>query len=291
MNRIFRIYPAFIVALIINTVFFIRNGLKSSPLDALWDTFGFRGIKFWEELILLRGRQNYLALDWTLTIEIVMSFFIPYLIAMTLQNKKLLLWFTFTTFLMGFIIGKFVMPFALGMLLSQYFYKIQAEEFKQTKWYRYRALFLALAFILFSLRHLDKIVPFGERVNYWMEFTQLEFFSCSAIGSFIFLVYIIHSSKAQRVLEHPILIFIGKISYGIYLMHWVFVAATFEYWSLVLSFFPNVATAFIAMFMICCALTLLSATALYYWVELPFIKKGKQITENWKPSVVIANKP
>lgn len=287
INRIYRIYPAFIIALVINVLFSIRNDLKTTPLDALWNTFGFHGYKFWEELILIRGRSSYLGLDWTLTIEIVMSFFIPYLIAMVFQNRKLIIWLTLSTFLMGFMIGVFVLPFVLGMLISVYFTELQSPAFKNTKWHRYRKLFLILAIILFSIRHLDRIFPFGESVMYWLNLLQLDFFSCTSIASFIFLVFIIQSKSTQRILEHPVLMFLGKVSYGIYLLHWVIVAMIFENWDRIVSYFPNVKSAYIIMLCVCSAITILLSAALYYWIELPFIKKGKKITKRWKASLVI----
>lgn len=109
----------------------------------------------------------------------------------------------------------------------------------------------------------------------------------SGIGSFILLVYIIRSQKVQRWLEQPILIFLGKISYGVYLFHWVIVAAIFEYWEAIVTHFPNTTTAFIVMQLVCIILTLAAATAVYYWIEIPFIQKGKRITQRMKETLVI----
>lgn len=290
VNRIFRIYPAFIIALILNALFSIRNDLKNAPLDALWNTFGFRGKSFWEELLLIRGRSAYLGLDWTLTIEIVMSFFIPFLIAMTLFNKRLLTWFVFASLLMGFVMGVFVLPFALGMIAAVYYDEIRSGSFKTTKWYKYRALILSIAFLLFSIRHIDRIFPLGEWVVNKLNLLQLDFFTCTAIASFIFLVAIIHFKSVQHILEKKLLLFLGKISYGIYLLHWVIVAAIFEYWPQITPHFPNVEIAFMVMMVVCVALTVLLSTALYYWIELPFIRYGKQLIKHWKETLIIERK-
>ncbi|HTN46653.1 MAG TPA: acyltransferase [Flavipsychrobacter sp.] len=288
VNRAYRIYPAFWVALALNAWFSMRKDFHNAPLETFFNTFIANKNGFWEEALLIRGRSRYLGLDWTLTIEIVMSFMIPYLIAMTFYNKRLLLWFSVSTFLMGAIIGVFVMPFALGMIACLYFDEIQAPSFKQTKWYRYRVPILFLAFLFFSIRHIDRIFPFGGKAMDILSLLQLDFFTFTAIGSFIFLVFIIHSKSTQRFLEHPVLLFLGKISYGIYLLHWVIVAAIFEYWDPIVARFPSTKIAFITMLAVCVGLTITLATALYYWVELPFINWGKRITSQWKPSLVIS---
>jgi len=288
INRIFRIYPAFIIALILNVLFSVRNDLHNSPLDTIWNVFFANKSHFWDELILIRGRSAYLGLDWTLTVEIVMSFFIPYLIAMTFHNRKLLLWFTFSTFLLSNVIGIFVLPFALGMLIAIYFDQIQSPGFKATKYYRNRGWLLLLAFVLFSIRHIDRLFPFGDKVKNTLNLLQLDFFTFTAIGSFIFLVFIIHFKNVQRFLENKILIFIGKISYGIYLMHWVIVAYIFENWTRFAALFPNEKSAWLIMLFACIAVTFLLSVAVHYWVELPFIALGKRITRKWRPTIVIA---
>lgn len=280
INRIFRIFPAFLVMLVINVLYASRHGLGQHPFA------GFNH-HFWEEAYLLRGASSYVALDWTLTIEMVMSFLMPFLIAMVKQNRRLIVWFVFMNFFLFYIIGIFVLPFALGILICVYFDKIRQTDFKQTKWYKYRLPILALAILLFSSRHLDRIFDFGRKYDEIAGFFQLDFFVYTAVASFIFIVFIIHFQKIQQFLEKKVLIFIGKISYGIYLMHWVFVAAIFDYWDSLNQLFPNTMTTFLVMLAACIIATLISATLLYYYVEKPCIKWGKRITQKMKPSLII----
>ncbi len=287
INRLFRIYPAFLIALILNVLFSQRNGLIQAPLDTLWNAFGFKGLAFWEEALLFRGRSSYLGLDWTLTVEIVMSFFIPFLIAMVLYQRRLIIWMSVMSLFMTFIMGVFVTPFLLGILIAVYFDDIQSDKFQQTIGYRFRYLFILIGIIFFSLRQIDHLMPLSPSIHYFMEAYQINFYMLSGIGSFILLVYIIRSHKAQRWLEQPLLIFLGKISYGVYLFHWVIVAAIFEYWDAIVLRFPNTTIAFIVMQLVCIILTLAAATANYYWIEIPLIQKGKRITQRMKETLVI----
>ena len=287
INRIFRIYPAFLIALLLNSLYWMRHDLMQSPLSTLYHLLIENNSRFWEEALLIKGRSKFLGLDWTLTVEMVMSFFIPFLISMVFKNKRLIIWFVFSTFLMSNLLGIYVLPFALGMLVSVYFKEIQSPEFKQTKWYRFRLIILISAVLMYSIRHIDAIFPLGGSLKYLLNLFQLDFFVFTAIASFVFLVFIIHSRKAQQFLEHPILLFLGKISYGIYLLHWVIVSAIYDYWVRIVSCFPNEKIAFLVMMVVCSALTIITATALHYLVEIPFINKGKRYTMKWKPTIEI----
>jgi len=290
INRIFRLYPAFWIALILVVLYVNRFGISAAPLATLFNLFISNKHGVWEEALLIRGRSGFLGLGWTLTIEIVMSFFIPFLIAAVYANRRIIIWFVFSTFILSHIFSIFLFPFVLGILISVFFEKINNDQFRETVWFRKRVLFLIFGIILFSIRHIDKIFPFGEKYHSITSFLNLDFFTFTAIGSFIFLVYTIHFRSVQKFLMHPILLYFGKISYGIYLVHWLIVMAIFDYWDRIIVFFPNIETSFITMLILCLTTTIILATAIYYWVELPLIKRGKHFTEKIKPTLVISDK-
>src|SRR5690606_33510436 len=128
-------------------------------------------------------------------------------------QRKLFLWFLFSTFLMSNILSIYVLPFALGILISIYYKEIRSDSFKKTIWYRYRIFILLLAVFLFSIRHVNHLFAFDPSLMDLLSILQLDFFSCSAIGSFVFIIYTIHFKSVQKVFEKPLLVFIGKISY------------------------------------------------------------------------------
>jgi len=288
INRVFRIYPAFLVALLINTFYAMRNDLSQHTLSTLYHLFILNDFKFWEEALLIKGKPNFLLLDWTLSIEMTMSFLMPFLIVIAMREKRLIIWLVLSFLLYSYITGQFFIHFALGLLICAYYQYIKSESFKHSIWYRYRAVILIVAFALFSLRHIDRIAPFGPTYNYVAGLLQLELFVYTAIASFVFIVYMIVSGKLQRLLQHRILLFLGKISYGIYLMHWVFVWSLFDHWEILLRYFPNNKTAFISLLIICLAATIISASILYYAIELPFIKMGKRITKKMSPTLIVS---
>src|SRR5690606_29642703 len=89
----------------------------------------------------------------------------------------------------------------------------------------------------------------------------------TGLGSFIILVFIIQSRRAQKVLEHGVLRFFGKISYGIYLMHWLVVTWIFNNRLWLSAYFPDEKTAFAVLLLGCLAATILLAYITYHMVE------------------------
>ena len=79
-------------------------------------------------------------------------------------------------------------------------------------------------------RKLDAIIHLPKGIHYVFDFLKFDFFIFSAIGAYFFILYKIHFPKVQRFLESKLLLFLGRISYGIYIVHWVFVVAFYDYW-------------------------------------------------------------
>ena len=242
---------------------------------------------FWEEALLFKSHSKFFGPGWTLGIELSASFFIPFLIVIGKYNRKLLWWFILAYFIVGRFTNYFAFHFVLGVIISCYFFEYSGEAMKAKKWYKFRYLIMLAAVVLFSIRRIEDLSPFGPTAYYLADFLELNLFQLTGIASFIFIIWMMRNPRAQRVLEHSILQYIGKISYSIYLMHWLVVDIIYVHWDEVLAFFPNIPTAFIVMMFVCFFVTLLLATIVYYAVELPFIRLGKRITNRMKPSLVI----
>src|SRR5690606_23039190 len=90
INRVFRIYPAFLVALLINTWYALQNDLAQNTLRTLYRIFIVNDFKFWEEALLLKGKPNFLVLDGSLTIDLTLSLLMPFLIVIAMRAKRLI---------------------------------------------------------------------------------------------------------------------------------------------------------------------------------------------------------
>jgi peptidoglycan/LPS O-acetylase OafA/YrhL len=282
VNRLFRIWPAFFVTVLLNALYWNRKDLGINNLQNL---FIFNRQDFWEEALLFRGgHSKFYVPGWTLSIELTASFFMPFAIALARKDKRIIPWLIFATLLLTF---EFIFPFMLGVLASCLYQRVTDPAFKETKWFRYRHLIITGAFILFSIRILDRISPLGPSYKYLAGYLVISFFHYSAFASFIFLIMFLQNKRLQRVLSHSWFRFIGKVSYGIYLMHWLIVTIIFENWDYLVSLFHGTILTYVVTFPVFLAVTLLLAYITYQFIERPFIRMGKKLTAKMKPSVAV----
>jgi peptidoglycan/LPS O-acetylase OafA/YrhL len=287
INRLFRLWPAYFITVLINALNVYRHDLN---VKTLTDLFVLNKNYFWEEAFLLRGHPGYYVPGWTLVLELVMSFFLPFAIILAKKDKRIVYWMLLVYIVIGNSMRDlyiFHVHFLLGLALSCLYHQLSSASFKEIGWYRYRYLLLVVAFIFFSIRHIDRIWPFNATYTYIAGYFGISFFLYTGIASFVFIAAILCSRRAQYLLEHRLLRFFGKISYGIYLMHWLPVTDIFQYWDRIKQAFPNVYYAFFVSLAGYVCLTILLATILHYTIELPFIRLGKRITRKMKPSLVI----
>ena len=249
------------------------------------DIFVFNKYQFWEEALLFRVHNVLYYPGWTLSIELLVSFLIPFYIALALKDKQYIPYLIVVTLIMGNNLC-FSYMFLLGIIASTNYSYIAGASFRQTTWYKYRIPVLALAFVIFSIRQIDYILPFSPTFKYIQAFLGLDFFSYTGLSCFVFLVGILHSKQAQHFLENRLLVFLGKISYSIYLVHVLVINVLYVFVEKYITFPPKVST-FTCITLMAVASVIVVATAMHYIIELPFIRLGKFITGKMKPSLII----
>jgi len=282
VTRIFRIYPAYFFVLLVATLSAYRFNMKA---DTLVDLFILNKHQFWEEALLLRFNNNFLGVGWSLTIEMAASLLIPFYIVMAMRDKKLISYLIAVLLVIGLPFCASI-HFLLGILAACYFSKIKDVSFQETKWFRYRYFILPLAFVFFSIRHIDGISPLGSTYKYLAAYLGIDFFIYTAFAAFVFLVAMIHSRKAQKFLEMKLLLFIGRISYGLYLIH-VPILDYIHYSYMPYATAPYHRLLLILAIAVYIIATLIAATLIHYFIELPFIRMGKRIVSRMKPSLII----
>jgi peptidoglycan/LPS O-acetylase OafA/YrhL len=287
LARFFRLWPAFFVTVLLNALNWMRNDLSA---ETLTNTFLLNKTSFWNEAMLIRAYPQYFIPGWTLVIELAISFFVPYMIIVAQRNIKALLLLMLAILLFSGNFGEWFMfnfHFALGVLLSSRYDYISGSEFKNSRWYKQRYFILLCAVILFSSRHIERLLSVSYGFDQMLSYVRITHFHLSAIGSFCFIVFAITSERAQQVLHNRILVFLGKISYGIYLMHWLLVTDIFIYKDRLFELFPNNTTAYIVVLILYFIATIMLATILHYTVELPFMRWGKRLAAKLKPSFTV----
>ena len=282
VSRIFRLIPAYFITIVLNVLLVYRNDLSLSKLS---DIFIFNKNGFWEEALMIRFHNVYYFPGWSLTFEMVCSFLIPFYITLAMRDKRLISYFYVVLLIIGNSLA-FSAHFLLGILISCYFVVFSDQSFRLTKWYRYRYLVIPITMVLFSVRRIDRIFPLWDSYKKLAEFVSLDFFLYSGLASFVFIVAIIQSKKAQRFLEQKLLVFIGKISYSIYLLHTFSISIIYLY-LLPLVTIQNHVLLILVAFSAYAVLTILLASMLHRFVELPFMAVGKRITGKMKSSLVV----
>jgi len=94
----------------------------------------------------------------------------------------------------------------------------------------------------------------------------------TSFGAGILIILAISSSLFSKILKNKIIVFLGKISYSLYLTHLTVLFASVH---LLYGNFPMW-----IILLIVIAITLIVSSFMYYWVEKPAIKLGKLLTKN-----------
>jgi peptidoglycan/LPS O-acetylase OafA/YrhL len=272
--RIFRLFPAFLVMLAIYYGY-VFHAEVSFFFNWLGNTH-----KWLEESVLIRDNHNLFLPDWTLGVELAVSFIVPILVIVARHNIR---WVAYLA-LIVLVCGKGyyninIFHFCLGVMLAFHFETIQNIDFKTWKIYPFRYLLYVLLFLMYNLRHIVEIYPLNPTLTSIITFLGLDWFYFSAISAAIFLMIVINNKWLQRILSIKPLVFLGKISYGVYLTHWLFInyllMPRFDY-------FKNILGSESKMFFVFLSITILGtlilSTILYYMIELPSIKLGRKWT-------------
>jgi peptidoglycan/LPS O-acetylase OafA/YrhL len=273
-KRVLRLYPAFMFTVLLNYLYWFRYELD---MEVVWDILWRNHHQLWQELVMLRNQHMYYIPGWTLGVEMALSLLMPVLIAAARFRIQLVVWLIPFTLLMGpGYLSMFTMHFCLGILLSYAYPRIQAYDLRQARWYRYRWLLYLAVLGLFSIRHLERMFPFGPTYTQFANFWGINLFHYTGLASALILMGIINQPRIQDWLHQRVFLFLGKISYSIYLMHWLVVVFIMERWERWVAVFGGEPMAFVIMFVVAIAVTLLLATLVYFLIERPFIRWAKQ---------------
>ena len=282
VSRVFRLYPAFLVMLVIYAIY--ERAAANEPLTTtLTDSFLLNKYKFWEEALLVRENHTLFLPDWTLGVEVGLSLLVPFMILLIRYDRKLFIYAIITCLFIGkSYISEFTLHFALGVLIAFHFQEILQFTNNNKWWYKYRWYLLPLIIVMYSLRHVLQLFPAPAQLRYLFEHVlSLNEFSFSGPAAAILLLLVVNSIRLRAFLSNKILLFIGEISYGIYLSHWLFTLIfmrNFEYFQSLIS-----GKGEFMLFLFYLSFTVVSSIfagyLLYRFVEKPFIQLGRKLNQ------------
>ena len=164
--------------------------------ECVWDTF-------------FTGRSTYNANLWTLSQELAGSFVVYHFLALFGNVRNRLLLYVVLAGVFVYSNRLFMLDFLLGMLLCDAYVAGQAR--------RYRLPVLLAAPVALGGMYLVTLKPFGAYNWGWM---MLDKNLCyEALGGTLLLGGVAFSPRLQRLFDSRVLTFLGKISFGLYLIH------------------------------------------------------------------------
>lgn len=266
IKRIFRIYPAFIFAILfcLFLKFLLFDSLKMVGYSAWINEFWKWNLKeiSWSEFLntfILAGFHfNTKLLNpviGTLRTELIISFVLPFFIYIALRIKLIInLLFLFLLF----FIGKDTLGvFYLGIIMA--IYRNDILVYVNSKINRsYTIIFFMFASILYTSRFSLNFI-FGNHDKIIL--------LLSILGCAFFLVLALKNGWFSSVLNTRLIQFFGKISYSLYLLHFPVLLIVCSYIE------PNVFFVFPISLILTLSLSYLSCK----FIELPFIQLGKRI--------------
>jgi len=282
-SRVFRIWPPYLFIFLLSyllrrwVVFF--DGATIPPANSLlFSTWG-ASIPFSrlirEGFLLQSGDYFLVPQGWTLPIELGISFLVPAGILLASRNTG---WLAFFTLLViGSLGGNYyVFHFAAGILLAKYYEDIHTWLGARQGW---KIVLLLLGILLYTFRYT---LPF----YFSWEIPDSLTWIITGTGSALLLMVVITSDWVKKILSFSWLRSIGKVSYSIYLVHFL-VLIILTPRALQLLDAPR--TALPVAWWFGMAFTVLATIGLaavsYRLVELPSIAFGKSLPkrfEAWK---------
>jgi len=263
-KRVFRIYPAFVLAIIfcIFLQYFLFDSSKMMVLSPWinqfwkWDLNEIYYTEFINTIILAGIRFNHKLFDpviGTLRTEILISFVLPFLIFIALRLRLI---FNMLILFVLFFIGKDTMGiFYLGIIMA-FFKKYIIDYVNKKDTVFYSILFFILASILYTSRYS---LNFGDtsKLNVLL----------SVVGSAFFLILAMKKGTFNFFLNTRLVQFLGNISYSFYLLH-------FPVLMVVCSLFSN---KMFFIFPISLLVTFFLSHLSFTYIELPFMRLCKTI--------------
>jgi peptidoglycan/LPS O-acetylase OafA/YrhL len=214
ISRCFRLGPPYLATLALSALgYMLTTGQQpllplqrhSAWLDELWGhPVGVWGVLAEANLFAMPEMIVMVPQAWTLAIELLLSLLIPLGVLLAGRSSLWLLAFTGVSIqLLG--APPVLFHFMLGVLMAKY-YRDAAEWLAARR--LIRRLTLSAGIVLYTAAD-----TFAGHLNGdWPS-------TLAGIGAGLILLFVMGSSRAQTMLSLPLLRFIGKVSFSLYLLH------------------------------------------------------------------------
>lgn len=281
--RICRIWLPYLAALILSALlyqYYHTVAVNLPPtipkqndwLPSMWGQSAGWGELFKDSFLLgMRMEMVYVPQAWTLSIELALSLLIPVGIILAARGSIWLISFTlFAIYPLG--VSPLLFHFMLGMLIAKHHAQINLYLHAKAlaRW-----IVVGLGFFLYTIGETLEGLLYPDLVG-WL----------TGLGSALLLLCAWASGRIQRILSSPILRYIGKISYSVYLLHFaVLMTATPWFLDLLEATPAWFVAAWWAGFTATVILSALLAALFYHFVEAPSMALGKRLGKSGNSTI------
>jgi len=280
IKRVFRIYPAYILAIllaiVLKTFVFDKHGTEHFTEWVrnfwLWDWNKQNYHEIIKTFLLIGPNFNADLIDpviWSLVTEMKMSLLLPFFIVIVSRSNVFfnLLFFLITIGLIYNHQAGYLSVFYLGILLAKY------KDYLTAK-FRSVSIALVIAAMIFSLFlyniNFEFFKPYGDFTHvfgyFWRDMA-------SAIGSCILIIIAISRKRIANILETRFFIFAGDISYSFYLIHLPILITICSFFS------SRSAISNIYIFLSVIILAFVISYILFQFIEKPFQAYAKKLVK------------
>lgn len=225
------------------------------------------------EASLVKANFSYYLIPqaWTLAIELKVSLLMPIFIYFANRSHLWLFVFCLSCTLI-FKLPHYVFNFYCGVLIAKHYFQINQIMLGSKKWV---SLISLLGGVLFCC--LPKLLGYN-----YHEYIYFGVF-CYSVGCSLILI----SALAYRkILDHASLIYLGKMSYSLYLTHMLIILLfSSRFLSLINSFHITGMLAKISVIVVSVFVALLVAACTYEFIEKPLLNLGKKCLHLYSRSI------
>ena len=235
ISRIFRIYPLVLAVLVVSALvgLYVPHSYETFParqFTYVWwgDTFHWLSTLKQFTLIYMPSETSnfYAPQTWTLKVEVIFSSLVPVLI---LLSRRHIGWLLLFNLLLLFLFNSmvYIIHFTMGLALARYL--PQVNSYMESKSRRFKIGLLLTGIFLYSYNYSVAVFFPQHSVLEQLLFNNWGIFLNGVIGTGVvmILVAVLHSTTLKKILNLWLIKLAGKISYSIYLCHFiVFVIVT-----------------------------------------------------------------
>ena len=219
IKRITRIYFPFFCALGISALasIWLFQRYETIPAQTVW----FK--QFWSEpwnardflqqcfFLLHNANRQLMSQDWSLGVELKASALLPFLL---IAWRRSPVWLALIGVLLFCFVGTgfYYLGFTLGIFLAVGIEALTPQISRKN--FTFKCLLLLAGLLMYQARRLLPLILHLQPKEKWVWLT-------TSLGCVLILLACFGSRRLQRALNHKTVVFLGRISYGVYLLQFL----------------------------------------------------------------------